>query len=102
MIRSMLRSLCDVWALILLGLLAVLIVALYVDEADAARRDRPTTLHLERGEVARVVTHSPVVCVFVANRTVVDSQPRQVTRVVARPCPPSVEPDTILRPPGAT
>lgn len=82
--------------------LAALLIGLLIGAVPAAAsRPQPRTIHLERGEVARVVTHAPVVCVFVANRTVVDSQPRQVTRVVARPCPPSVEPDTILRPEGA-
>lgn len=94
MTRSIFRSLCDVWGLLLVALLVVIAIALFVDDADA--RSRVRTIHMDRGEVMRVVTHAPAVCVFVANRTVDDDEPRQVTRIVARPCPPSVEPDITI------
>lgn len=80
---------------------ALVAVGAGVGATAADARARARTVDMGRGDVVRVVTHARVVCVFVENRTVHDARPRIVTKVVGRPCPPSVEPDVIVRPEGA-
>lgn len=78
-----------------------LVVGLLLTFAPASAGPGRQVIHLERGDVVRVVSHSRAACVYVWNSTVHDAHPKVTTKVRARPCPPHVDPDVVQRPPGA-